>query len=694
MKLTFHIHYHTEFGQTLKIVGSPTKLGKGNVSKAPYMFHEGNGLWTLSVEIPKTTKPFTYRYVVIDERNGSQWGELYQPDRELSVDNRQTELQIFDQWRPPFRGTGVAIPVFSIRTENGLGVGEFLDLKRMVDWANACGLKLIQILPINDTTVNYSWLDSLPYAAISVFALHPLYLNIERLGRFSTSELTRYRNLCKTLNALPHMDYEAVMEAKWSYIHKCYKKDGQKTFATLAYQEFFEKNADWLQPYAVFCALRYKYQTCNFSKWGKYSTYSEKAIQAFIEKNFDAVAVHYFVQYHLHAQLLEASQYAVGKGVCLKGDIPIGVYKHSVDVWKQPAIFNTDCQAGAPPDTFSAVGQVWGFPTYNWDEMAKTNYAWWRRRLNKMEDYFQVFRIDHILGFFRIWEIPLQANDGLLGCFSPALPLSIEDLLQRGIQFDYDRLCKPYINDNANEVIFIEDKHQKNYFHPRIAFHSTQSYQDLDHQTKSALNELYNDYFYHRHNAFWRNIAIKKLQHLKTATNMMICGEDLGMVPDSVPDVMAELQILRLIIQRMPGDPNVKFADLNHSPYLSVCSTSTHDMNGIRSWWEENADTTREFYYNELHQNGNYPQVCEPWIAQLILEQHLHAPSLWAIFPIQDLFAIDGNLRLNNPQAERINEPGNNKHYWRYRFHHTIEEMMNFTDFNLKLAGLISLAQR
>jgi 4-alpha-glucanotransferase len=694
MKTTFHINYRTEFGQTLKIVGDHAKLGENDLSKAPYMFHEGNGNWILTLDLPKTTKPFAYRYVVIDERNGKYWSEFYQPDRVFTLNKHVEEMHVLDVWRMAFRGSGVAIPVFSIRTEKGLGVGEFSDLKLLADWTETCNLKLIQVLPVNDTTASFTWLDSNPYAAISVFALHPLYLNIESMGKFTAKELSEYRKRCETLNALPQVDYEAVMDAKWNYIRKFYKKDAQKTFETKAYQEFFKKNADWLKPYAAFCALRDTYKTPDFSKWKKFSTYSEKAVNTYIEKNFDDVAIHYFVQYHLHIQLSEASEYAMNKGIRIKGDIPIGVYRYSVDVWTDPKLYTTDCQAGAPPDAFSATGQIWGFPTYNWDEMAKDDYAWWHRRLKKMEDYFQIFRIDHILGFFRIFEIPLNVEDGLLGVFSPALPFSVDELRHREMWFDYDRLCKPYMDGDVNEVLFIEDKHQKNHYHPRIAFHTTRSYQDLDEPTKYVLNDIYNDYFYRRHNHFWYDIGLKKLRSLKYSTTMMVCGEDLGMVPDCVPHVMNELDILSLIIQRMPNDPTVKFAKLYRAPYLSVCSPSSHDMSGIRGWWEENVNDTREFYYTELHQHGECPQFCEPRIAQLIIEQHLHAPSLWAIFPIQDLMAMDGNLRLKNPNDERINEPGNNHHYWRYRFHHPVEDLMKFKEFNAKISELVSHSGR
>ncbi len=708
MKVVFHIHYFTEAGQSLKIVGKNAKLGKNRVVDAPFMVHEGDGHWRLEVTFYTPPKTCAYRYVVVgDEKRGRiLHDERFHSDRVLTLNDQEEEVHIYDQWREPFRGAGVAIPVSSIRTENGMGIGEFTDLKLLADWAKACDLKLIQLLPVNDTTVNFKWTDSSPYSTISAFALHPIYLNIEQVGKLPKDLRKQYRNDCKTLNALPQVDYEKVIKKKWKYIYELYERYGKHIFAENdEFRDFFRENQNWLLSYAAFCALRNKYKTVDRSKWAK--RYQEIkpfcGPETYTEKHYHDVYIHIFVQYHLHKQLSEASKYAKKKGVCLKGDVPIGVHRQGADVWSCPRFFNTDCQAGAPPDAFSKLGQCWGFPTYNWKKMEGNcnDYWWWEDRLKKMSKYFQVIRLDHILGFFRIWEIPYPANDALLGHFSPALPFSLEELKSRGIDFDYDRFCKPYSRTpasdedfNKNNVLFIEDKNKKKHFHPRVAFHETQSYQDLDDGTKSALNAIYDDYFYHRHNEFWREGALKKLKALKSATNMMICGEDLGMVPACTPEVMKDLDILGMIVQRMPNDPNKKFVDLQNVPYLSVCSPSTHDISGIREWWEENPETTKEFFYQELHQQGDCPAVCEPYTAQLIIDQHLHSPSLWAIFPIQDLFAMDGNLRLENPKDERINDPTNSRHYWNYRFHHTVENMLTFDEFNQKIAAMIRASNR
>ncbi|MGB3467995.1 MAG: 4-alpha-glucanotransferase, partial [Cyclobacteriaceae bacterium] len=605
----------------------------------------------------------------------------------------------------------VAIPVFSIRSEQGMGVGEFTDLKLLVDWAVKTGMKMIQVLPVNDTVATNTWVDSYPYAAISVFALHPLYLNVRKAGKLKDSRRNKYfKELQNELNNLEEVDYEQVMEAKLEYTRELYEQDGEKVLASEAFSEFLKANKSWLPAYAMFAFLRDKNNTPQFEKWKKYSQVSEAEISAFTRegsKNYQDIGYYYFVQYFLDKQLKEATAYARKHGVVLKGDIPIGIYRNSVDAWVSPHLYNMESQAGAPPDDFSISGQNWGFPTYNWSEMAKDNYAWWKMRLRKMADYFDVFRIDHILGFFRIWEIPIDAVEGLLGHFNPSLPFSIEELRNNGISFDYDRFCKPYIReymlqdifgDQVDQVIhtffdhryhdvfalkepFDNQRKIKDYFdeltdddpasddhnnflrfglyrvvadvvmieapfsegrafNPRIAMHSTFSYQALDDYTKQQLDNLYVSYYYHRHNDFWAEKAMEKLPALKEATDMLICGEDLGMVPDCVPGVMEKLDILSLAIQRMPNDSSKEFWHPSDTDYLSVCSTSSHDMSTLRGWWEEDESVTQKFYEEILGHFDNAPFYCEPEIAREIIVQHLYSPSMWAIFPIQDLLAL------------------------------------------------------
>jgi 4-alpha-glucanotransferase len=745
----------------LAICGSDQLLG--NWEEPQIMEYRGHMVWEKDIVFPDTVSSVTYKYVIIDTRQGrirewEQRGDRYlTPNPEAGIHQVTDEQFAYSQ---RWKGAGVAVPVFSLRSRQSMGVGEFLDLKLLIDWAKMTGLKMVQILPVNDTVATHTWVDSYPYAAISVFALHPIYLNVQAMGPLS-AEITRDILLeqKEILNKKKQVDYELVMRVKSRYFKLIFDEQKDSFLQDPQFLAFFEANQSWLKPYAAFSYLRDLYGTPDFSKWDKYSKLTPEKLDALTspEKGqYPDVAVHYFIQYHLHLQLKEVSEYARANGIVLKGDIPIGIYRNSVDAWIYPHLFKMDTQAGAPPDAFAIAGQNWGFPTYNWEEMAKDGYQWWQQRLKHLANYFDAFRIDHILGFFRIWEIPWESVEGILGRFSPALPLYIHELEARGLRFDYQRLCEPYIREHIlwelfgqltpevkahylveyapgkfrakdgyqsqrqielaltpgmdtsfeernklekikfglfrllTEVILMEAPGTNGQaFNPRNSFHSTYSYQELDWDTKQVLNAIYTDYFYHRHEGFWREQAMVKLPALKQATNMLICGEDLGMVPDCVPGVMNELGLLSLEIQRMPKNPKITFGHPNDYPYLSVSSTSTHDMSTVRGWWEEDRALTQRFFNEVLGFPGEAPFFCEDWVCQSVVNQHMHGTSIWAVFPIQDLLGMDKIIRRENPGEEQINVPSNPRHYWRYRLHITLEELIRETGLNTQIQQLV-----
>ena len=635
--------------------------------------------WSLALNV---SEPFAYKIVIADrktlapvawEEGENRWFAAVPQKDELVVEAVQAVFSGRD-----WKGAGTAIPVFSLRTEEDFGVGEFYDLKKMVDWAAATGQGILQLLPINDTTMFGTWEDSYPYNPNSTFALHPQYINLPAAGVKADEE---YLALQKELNSLAQIDYERVNHAKIDLLKKAYAKTFKKLSATASYKAFVEKNASWLIPYAAFCVLRDLNGTPDFSKWKGFAKYSRKKVAEFCAANQADIDFWCFVQYHLDRQLSEVCEYAHSKGVVFKGDLPIGISRTSVDAWLYPELFHMDSQAGAPPDAFSADGQNWGFPTYNWEKMAQDGYAWWKARLAKMSEYFDAFRIDHILGFFRIWEIPLGSKSGLDGYFNPALPFPAYELENQG--FD--------VRDNG---LFIEDPRKTGHYHPRIGARNSQSYQWLDAYRRAAFDRLYDDFFYHRNNEFWKEKAMQKLPALLDSTGMLACGEDLGMIPATVPQVMSDLRILSLEIQRMPKDPAQEFANPAWYPYLSVCTTSTHDMNPIRAWWEEDRKVTDSFYHTMLGGQGETPFYCEPWICRQIVEQHLWSPAMLTVLPLQDWLAMDGALRRSNPEEERINVPANSRHYWRYRMHITVEQLQTADEFNETLSEMIAACGR
>ena len=540
----------------------------------------------------------------------------------------------------------------------------------MIDWADKTQQRVIQVLPINDTNMTYTWQDSYPYNSISIYALHPQYTDLRQLPEIKNEERkAHYEQLRQELNALPQIDYERVNKAKLEYLRELFAQEWGAVSRRASYKEFFEQNKEWLVPYAAFCYYRDKYGTAVFSEWPK-----EATVKAIKSTNKD-VQFWYFVQYNLDQQMHAAHDHARNHHVILKGDIPIGISRDGVEAWVEPKYFNLNGQAGAPPDPFSADGQNWGFPTYNWDEILKDGCRWWVRRFRKMAQYFDAYRIDHVLGFFRIWEIPVPEKSGLMGQFSPALGLSREEIEAYGV---YNHM-----------ELFLVDHKRKDRWHPRIAVQYHEDYQKLDEGEKYNFNRLYNDYFYRRNNQFWYNEAMKKLPRLTQATRMLCCAEDLGMVPDCVPWVMNELRILSLEIQSMPKDDKVRFGHLSCNPYRSVCTISTHDMPTLRQWWDEDEERTQDYYNSMLYRGGAAPHPLPGWLAKDIVSRHLTSPSMLCLLSLQDWLSIDEQLRLPDANAERINIPANPRHYWRYRMHMTIEQLMQADEFNETIKTLI-----
>lgn len=743
-------------GQTLCLLGNQPLLTDWN-TQSPLLLRRDGDYFQLHLDLTHARFPLAYKYSVYDlpQRRFLRYEDG--PNRELSdsvAPGKQTVVNDGFVVLPAntWKGAGVALPVFSLRTEKSFGVGEFSDLKLMSDWCKATGLKLLQILPVNDTTATYGWRDSYPYSAISAFALHPVYLNLsEIISERSASILTALEPERRRLNALPSLDYVAVIKAKLDALKKIYPLERDKIFKSTRYRAFFKSNQHWLVPYAAFCVLRDRYGTSDVSQWPEHSRYDEKAIAKLAAKGspvYDQVAFHYFLQFHLHLQLHQATEYAHRNGVILKGDIAIGVARHGADTWQAPELFHLEFQAGAPPDAFAAKGQNWSFPTYNWPRMKESGFAWWKQRFAQMSEYFDAFRIDHVLGFFRIWSIPVDAVEGILGRFVPALPVRPEEFLQRGIAFDHDRFTQPYITDAVLTALFGSDhesvrqqfltqtrpgvyqlrpefstqrkveayfagqppsasnaKLQEGLFdlisnvilfqsapgeyHFRLALETTSSFRHLDPDTRERVRALQLDYFFRRQEDRWREEALQKLPPLKRVTNMLICGEDLGMVPDCVPGVMKDLGLLGLEVQRMPKSQHQEFSRPADAPYLSIVTPGTHDMSTLRGWWLEDRQVTQRFYNQELALPGSAPAECDPSLNQRIIEQHLASPAQWSIFQLQDLLGMDAQLRHPDPSAERINVPADVKNQWRYRMHLTVEHLQAASPFNANLRHLL-----
>lgn len=669
--IKFSIEYRTEWGESLHV-----SLSREGDEPVDIPLGTTDGVtWEGNVELDNgTCGVVAYRYYVQQDGQRKRV-EIGVMPHTLFTEPGKTDYDCHDIWLEPRRVAGVAVPVFSLRSEGSAGVGDFGDLKLLIDWAEKTGMGAVQILPVNDTTNSGTWMDSYPYNAISVFALHPMYIDLRQLGELDDpSAMAEFEQKRKQLNGLQSVDYEAVNQLKRSYIRKMFEQEGTAVMQSDAFKHFRDKNAYWLKPYAAFSYLRDRHHTADFTRWQGYNRYNGKDIDSLPDEAKREMDFYCYMQYILHRQLLDVGNHARRKNIILKGDIPIGVSHDSADTWANPGYFNMDEQTGAPPDAFSDDGQNWGFPTYNWEAMAADGYRWWRQRMTKMGEYFSAYRIDHILGFFRIWEIPSPCKSGLMGHFSPALPLSVEEITDRGI---------PFIED-----MYLRDPKEPERFHVRISAKKEPSYQTLTDEQRQAFDWLYEDFFYHRHTHFWYDEAMKKLPSLTCSNQMIVCGEDLGMIPECVPWVMHQLGILSLEIQSMPKAMGCEFGVLSDYPQLSVCTISSHDTPTLRGWWEEDHERAQRYFNHCLLIPGEAPMQAPGWLCEEIIRRHVVCPSVLCILTLQDWLSIDETLRYPVSADERINIPANPRHYWRYRMHLTLEALMGSEEFNSKLRSM------
>ncbi|MEE0336837.1 MAG: 4-alpha-glucanotransferase, partial [Prevotella sp.] len=588
-------------GERLYVTGNSLCLGNWHADRALKMVEHSYNEWMTDINVEAFDEAETELKFIATTDNGDVLWETGHNRTLVIPEVAKGEVCVKEMDQAFFeicdrKLAGTLIPVFSLRTRGSFGVGDFGDLKTMIDWVAETRQKVLQVLPINDTTSTHTWTDSYPYSCISIFAIHPQFADLRQLPAVADKEkAAAFETLREELNQLPQIDYERVNNAKIEYLRIVFEQEGGEVLKSPQFKAFLKESAHWLVPYAQYCHLRDTFGNVDFNTWKGHEVWHEKDREALLNarsKEYKEVAFYYYVQFVLNEQMRAAHEYAMARGVILKGDIPIGVNRNSCDVWHEPQYFNLNSQAGAPPDSFSINGQNWGFPTYNWSRMLEDGCQWWIRRFQNMSKYFDAYRIDHVLGFFRIWAIPTTCVHALLGQFAPSLAMTREEIESYGLHFQeklfttpfiarwvVDRVFGPhadavvekYLNHEhddifslkpeydterkieaafvgknstddiwirdglyalAADVLFVRDDNDCNKFHPRITAQLNFMYEALVDSDKEKFNRLYNNYFYRRNNNFWYNEAMKKLPVLVQATRMLVCAENLGMVPD------------------------------------------------------------------------------------------------------------------------------------------------------------------
>ncbi len=740
-------------GSRIVVVGEGAALGNWDPAEGLTLHSAPYPWWEASADLPPDAT--AYKYVVVDTGGATYWESG--PDR-LLPPATGSAVVTDDEVRglPGWRGAGVAVPVFALRSDRSLGSGQFTDIAPFAEWAAANHLRVIQLLPVNDTVLAHAWQDSYPYNPVSVQALHPLYIDLEAIeGAGIADAIAAAREGLEDLEAI---DYVAAMDRKWGLLRAAYLNLGPELDGDDEFAAFVDDEWEWLGPYSAWATLRDRHGSADTTNWGVDAVFDPERIDAMADPgsdDYEDLRFHWFVQFHLRRQLIAAADHARSLGVALKGDLPIGVAPQSVDVWTQPELFHVGAQTGAPPDAFAVRGQNWKFPTYNWDRMAEDGYRWWRDRFTALAEYVDVYRIDHVLGFFRIWEVPPESDDGLLGHFRPSLPLSADEVRAAIGTVDIDDLTRPVTTaahlervfgrhhetirralfsageddlrlvpgvatqrlilrafdhgllsdlaeaeragvcrgllDIAGDVLLLRDESG---FSPRISWQDTEHYRRLSPEQQRGFDAMAIDFFHHRHSAQWEAQGRTTLPVIVDATDLLTCGEDLGMVPELVPQVMRELGLLSLEIERMPKRLGAWIADPAEAPYLSVVSPSTHDTTTLRMWWRDEEEATQRLWNEALGRDGERPTVLSGELAETLIRRQLASEAMLCIIPLTDLFAIDEALRRSDADAERINDPADRHNKWRYRMHLTIDALASAEGFNRRLRRLIAESGR
>lgn len=641
--------------------------------------------------------------------------------------------------------TGVAIPVFSLRTEDNCGVGEFYDLIKLGQWCKKTGQDIIQILPVNDTGANAS-----PYSAQSAFALNPLFIHLGEVE--GMSELSKDIAEGKKLyDPEDRLDYLEVYRFKVSLLKKCFISNKTAIKKDVKISTWIKENT-WLTNYCVFCALKDANEQNWWHEWTILKDPTQSEIDKYWTDNYDDILFYAWMQYHLERQLITVSKKLLDMGIRLKGDIPILINEDSADVWGNRNFFDLEVRAGAPPDMFSRLGQNWGFPCYNWAALEADGYKWWRQRLIQASKFFHACRIDHVLGFFRIWQVPNIELTGVLGYFNPAFHVKASDIIKAGFpketietlvepRFHSDylkelfgadterlkELCFSPLKKGSDTYIFsplikgerdialldepkeikykLFDLHRnrvlipvgtKEYM-PSWYFYETNTFNYFSDDEKNRLRSVIDVNWSPKQEDMWGKNGLKLLKMMCETTDMLICAEDLGAVPNCVPGVLSELKILGLKIERWArdygrnGQPYINPSDY---PRLSVCCPSCHDTSSLRGWWEEGGWDKGQ-YYSLLGLSGGCPEFLSTAVAKAIIERNLNTNSLICIFAIQDLLSLYYNLRVDSPADERVNIPGTQgRENWSYRMKDTLEFLIEYDEYNDYLKSLIEKRQR
>lgn len=504
-----------------------------------------------------------------------------------------------------FHHIGINLPLSALRSKLSCGIGEFFDLIPLIEWCASLNIDIIQLLPLNDSAS-----DPSPYNAISSIALHPIYLSLHKLP-FLTPDITLKIEDLQVLNASERIPFLTVLTRKMHILSEYFLQNKTQIIASSKFASFLEQN-EWVKPYALFKVFQHQLGHSPLSVWPQEIKYANaEKLQTLMEEHSDQVIFYEALQYLCFLQLSEVKKQAALHNVFLKGDIPILISSSSADIWVEPELFNLDLCAGSPPDLYAPEGQNWGFPIPHREIMKKRDFNWWKIRLHYASHFYDLYRIDHVIGLFRLWAIPpgYSAKEG---------------------------------------------------------------------------------YFVPKEETRWGPQGKEILDVLLTSSSMLPIAEDLGVVPNVVRPLLADLGIASTKVMRWERNWNTdkKFIDPKLYPPLSLTCVSTHDSPTLEQWWRNYPEEVR----NYVEQKGwNYDSKISQEQRRVILEESISSGSLFHINLFSEYLALIPELVWQDPDMERINIPGTTlANNWAYKFRRPIEEICASPELKEEMKKLLS----
>ena len=603
--------------------------------------------------------------------------------------------------KPFSRLAGVAIPLFSLRRQGDAGCGDFAALEAFAPVAERMGMRIIQLLPLEDTTLYGDSRDSYPYRPLASTVLNPIYIAVDQLPPLKDQQLEQeLRAEAEWLSAQKTFDYTQVWQLKrrWLWASFTEQADASPYFTDMInrYARLTDNNPSShrmpIWHYWVWMRMALDLlPDLNREEWDFWDAMErvkelEAENKALVVRTGNFYAYCYMVaQRQMRRAVATLRQY----GLSLMGDLTVGIDPHAADTIAYPGDFNKWLSCGAPPDYFSPDGQNWGIVTCRGNsEML------WQERFAYLERFYDYLRVDHVLGFFRMWSIPRDGRSGMLGYFIPSHRYSEERIAKLGLSETLRPewiapIDKPATTQEVLWVACIDGDYV-----PRYDVASAEPFAMLSSDLQERLRAVCEEYYYSANEELWRKRGLERLSFMQKLTSIHLCAEDLGMVPQCVYPVLEELGILKLYVERMPKSAGIEFEAAPYFSEDSVSTTSTHDCAPLRLWWAEDAARSRRYYDYFLTDYGvPYDTTLTPELAEIIVRRHLESSSRLCILPLQDWLALSPeHCATVDPHSEQINDPSNPHHVWSYRMPIGVEQLPD--DWIRQLRQMISETHR